>query len=451
MLRVLRPHVWRRHLCRLSGSRASQCAAPGRRLSAAAMEAAVQGAVDTPPDAAPAATHASLPLSANGRVALLGVTQHRLQDWLVTSLGERPSRAEQLFAELYRKAAAGGDVSAMTALSADFRHRVAALVDTSGDVTLAGVVPAADGTRKLLFTLAGGGTVEAVLIPARNGSRTTLCVSSQLGCAMNCQFCATARMGLRRNLSAAQMVAQVLVAKRLLLSEAGVTDDTPRNHSNTHPIGNIVWMGMGEPLHNVDEVMTALEVVLDPAGLAFSHNRVTVSTSGLVPAIRRFVTHSKASLAVSLNATTDEVRSWIMPVNRKHNLEELLGTLRELFGPESPISHRRRDVVFLEYVLLAGVNDTDADAQRLVAIAQSLPCKVNLITFNPHDGTPFKPAAQEVLLRFRHVLASAGVVVTIRESRGDDSMAACGQLGKPEEQELWKPQPPRTKPPVGLR
>ena len=445
MLRALRPRVWRLSVRSTGNAHLSTiCAAPARR--AAPAPKAVLAHEPHLVDAAPQ----SLPLSADGRVALLGLPLPALQRWLV-NLGERQSRSEQLFAELYRRAAGSGDVLRMQALSADFRSRLAPLVDTSGDVTLTSVVPASDGTRKLLFALAGGGTVEAVIIPARNGSRTTLCVSSQLGCAMNCQFCATARMGLRRNLTAAQMVGQVLAAKRLLLAEAGVTDDTPRTGSITNPIGNIVWMGMGEPLHNVNEVMTALEVVLDPAGLAFSHNRVTVSTSGLVPAIRRFVTHSTASLAVSLNATSDEVRSYIMPVNRKHPLDELLSTLRELFGPHSPVAHRRRDVVFLEYVLLAGVNDTDADIQRLVDIARSLPCKVNLITFNPHDGTPFKPSPQEALLRFRHALASAGVVVTIRESRGDDQMAACGQLGKPEETELYKPPPPRMKPPPSIR
>ena len=383
---------------------------------------------------------ASLPRSVDGRVSLLGLRRSALAGWL-GEMGEAPSRAPQLFAELYRNAA-GDDLQAFTAVSASFRARLAPLVDCRADLRLSEVVAAADGTRKLLFTLTdGGGTVEAVLIPARNGSRTTLCVSSQLGCAMNCQFCATARMGLRRNLSAAQIVGQVLAAKRLLLSERGGAS-----------IGNVVFMGMGEPLHNADEVLTAVDILLDNTGLAFSHNRVTVSTSGLVPAIRRFVTESSASLAVSLNATTDEVRSWIMPVNRKHDLAELLGTLRELYGSEVAPPHRRRDSVFFEYVLLQGVNDSDDDAHRLVEIARSgIPCKVNLISFNAHQGTQFKPSSQARLLFFRDTLAKAGVTATIRESRGDDQMAACGQLGKPEEAALWKPQPPRMKPPARLR
>jgi 23S rRNA (adenine2503-C2)-methyltransferase len=307
-------------------------------------------------------------------------------------------------------------------------------------LSLSGQIAAADGTRKLLFTLAGGGTVEAVIIPAKSGQRTTLCVSSQLGCAQNCQFFMTALLGLRRNLSAAQIVAQALTAKRLLLSEGA------------QPLGNVVFMGMGEPLHNPEEVMTAVDILLDTHGFALSPARVTVSTSGLVPAMAHFARSSRASLAVSLNATTDEVRSAIMPINRKHNLEELLGTLRSLFGPASPVEHRRKDSVFFEYVLLSGVNDSDDDSRRLVDIARSFAghCKVNLIAYNAVPGLPFAGSPRARLVAFRDALAAAGVVATIRESRGDDQMAACGQLGKPEEAEFFRPPPPRMRLPAGI-
>jgi 23S rRNA (adenine2503-C2)-methyltransferase len=391
-----------------------------------------------------------LPRAADGRVALLGLRQPQLAAWLV-SLGERPGRSGQVFANLYRQAAGAPCedelAAADGALAAAFVSRLAALADVSGDVTLSGVVAAADGTRKLLFALRGGGTVEAVLIPARNGSRTTLCISSQLGCAQNCQFCATGTMGLRKNLSAAQIVGQVLAAKRLLAAEARASAPAP---PPTPPLENVVFMGMGEPLHNLDEVLTAADILMDGAGFALSRHRVTVSTSGLVPEIRRFAAESRAALAVSLNATSDDVRSWIMPINRKHNLATLTTALRDLFGPASALEHRRRDSVFLEYVLLAGVNDSDADAARLVEIAASLPCKVNMIAYNTVPGIPFEPAPRDRLLHFRDVLARGGITATIRESRGDDKSAACGQLGKADEEALWRAPPPRLKPPPSV-
>lgn len=362
----------------------------------------------------------------------------------LASVGERESRAAQVFASLYRH---GEEPSQSAALSSTFRKRLAALADTSGDVRLASVVGAADGTRKLLFTLLAGegkgGTVEAVLIPSVRGDgpgRLTLCISSQLGCSQNCSFCLTGLMGLRANLSAAQIVGQVLAAKRLVAEEA-VAAGSPASAAT---LSNVVFMGMGEPLHNLEPVLAAVDILLDEAGFAFSRRRVTVSTSGLVPAMRAFLAASRASLAVSLNATTDEVRSRIMPINRKHNLAELLQALRDGLGPAAAAPHRTRDAAFLEYVLLSGVNDTDDDIARLVSIAVSVPgSKVNLITFNPHAGSGFAPSPRATALRFRDALAAAGVTATLRESRGDDAMAACGQLGRPEEAAAWKPPPPR--------
>jgi len=380
---------------------------------------------------------AGAPRCANGRrVALLGMRRAEVAAWLKPE-DERPvSRAEQVFATLYRHAEPLGTAKAV---SRHFRAKMEVLADTSGDLSLASVATAADGTRKLVFKLAdaGGGSVESVIIPARNGERTTLCVSSQLGCALNCQFCLTARMGLRRHLSAAQIVGQVLAAKQLLKKEGGA------------PLDNIVFMGMGEPLHNLEAVLSAVDILVDPAGFAFSRNRVTVSTSGLVPPLRRFLAESPANLAVSLNATDDRVRSWIMPVNRKYPLADLLRALRDGFPRVG--AGRGQDRVFFEYVMLDGVNDTDDDKRRLMDIATSLPCKVNLIEFNAHHGSEFKPSPHERVVAFRDALAAAGITATIRESRGDDAMAACGQLGRPDEKEAWVPSPPRMKPPKEMR
>ncbi|KAF8378297.1 hypothetical protein HHK36_029636 [Tetracentron sinense] len=224
-------------------------------------------------------------------------------------------------------------------------------------------------------------------------------------------FC---RMGLRRHLSAAEIVEQAVFARRLLSNEVG-------------SITNVVFMGMGEPLHNIENVIKAAEILVDEQGLHFSPRKVTVSTSGLVPQLKRFLHESNCALAVSLNATTDEVRNWIMPINRKYNLGMLLDTLRE----ELHLKHDYK--VLFEYVMLAGVNDSTEDAKRLIDLVQGIPCKINLISFNPHSGSQFKPTSEEKMIEFRNVLAEGGCVVFLRLSRGDDQMAACGQLGKPGE------------------
>lgn len=261
-----------------------------------------------------------------------------------------------------------------------------------------------------MFTLDDGLVIETVIIPCDRG-RNTVCVSSQVGCAMNCQFCYTGRMGLRRHLTAAEIVEQAVFARRLFTDEVG-------------SITNVVFMGMGEPLQNIDNVIRAADIMVDDQGLHFSPRKVTISTSGLVPQLKRFLHESSCALAVSLNATTDEVRSWIMPINRKYNLDLLLGTLRE------KLQHKHNYKVLFEYVMLAGINDSMEDANRLIDLVQGIPCKINLISFNPHSGSPFKPTTDEKMIEFRNLLATAGCTVFLRLSRGDDQMAACGQLGK---------------------
>eukprot|EP00250_Pteridium_aquilinum_P012447 c20732_g1_i1 orf=252-1487(-) len=269
---------------------------------------------------------------------------------------------------------------------------------------------AADGTKKIIFNLGDSDRIETVLIPGPR-NRVTVCVSSQVGCAMNCQFCYTGRMGLKRNLTTAQIVEQLVVAQRKYAADMGL-------------VTNVVFMGMGEPLHNIDNVLRAAEIMIDLHGLHISPRKVTVSTSGLVPQIRRFCKESPCELAVSLNATTDEVRNWIMPINRKYNLATLLGALKD------ELSIKKDFKVLFEYVLLAGINDSVEDANRLIGLVRDIPCKINLITFNPHAGASFIPTPEQQMLQFRDIIANAGLVVAIRHSRGDDQMAACGQLGK---------------------
>jgi len=327
---------------------------------------------------------------------------------------------------MYRKCAASFDD--MTDLAVQFREKLKTLA-TVDALRVEDVRTAADGTKKIQYRLCGGegaGVVESVVIPA-NG-RVTLCISSQLGCALNCQFCFTARMGLRRHLSLAEIVDQVVISRR--------------RYPET-PISNIVFMGMGEPLHNLHNVKRAVEVLLDDKGLHFSHNKVTVSTSGLVPEIKDFARSSKANLAVSLNATTDEVRNWIMPINRKYNLDQLMGTLREEFPRDLAKQHK----VFFEYVMLKDVNDSLEDAKRILRLTAHIPCKLNLIQFNPHPGSDFVPSPRRRILEFQDFLVKKGMLVTIRESRGDDKMAACGQLGKPGD----SVSPPRMKVPANFR
>ncbi|CAN4124235.1 unnamed protein product [Withania somnifera] len=334
-----------------------------------------------------------------------------LEKW-VQSHGYRPAQALMLWKRLYGDNIWAQCSEELEGLNKDFRKMLSDHAEFK-TLNLKDIVTASDGTKKMLFKLEDGLVIETVLIPCERG-RNTVCISSQVGCAMNCQFCYTGRMGLKRNLSTSEIVEQAVLARRLLSSEVG-------------PISNVVFMGMGEPLHNIENVVKAADILVDEQGLHFSPRKVTVSTSGLVPQLKRFLRESNCALAVSLNATTDEVRSWIMPINRKFNLNLLLGTLRE----ELQSKHKYK--VLLEYVMLAGVNDSVEDAKRLIDLVQGIPCKINLISFNPHSGSFFKPTKREKIIEFRNILAEAGCVVLFRWSRGEDQMAACGQLGKPGE------------------
>lgn len=348
------------------------------------------------------------PRDAHGKVLLKDLTLAEMERWVEETLCEKRFRARQLWQWLYKPARLAVSFDQMSDLSKPFRERLKRHARVSA-LALNSLHESADGTRKLTFRLDAGGVVESVLIPAEG--RTTLCVSSQWGCALNCQFCLTGRTGLKRSLSTGEIVEQLVHAMRLFGAHTRIT--------------NVVFMGEGEPAHNLDNVLRAVDAITHQHGLQMSARKVTVSTSGLVPEIRRFAAHSKANLAVSLHATNDELRSWLMPINRKYGLHTLMQTLREVFPRR--LGQQRK--VMFQYVMLKDVNDSLEDARQLVRLTADVPCKINLIQFNWHDGSPFEGSSARTMDAFQQYLSSKGMTVTIRRSRGDDHMMACGQLG----------------------
>jgi 23S rRNA (adenine2503-C2)-methyltransferase len=337
-----------------------------------------------------------------------------LEAWCVEE-GEVPYRARQVLAWVHRHGATRFED--MVNLPKLLRRRLAESFHL-GRLEPTTVAEARDGTRKLLFQLpAGDGSarqpaaIESVLIPqverpAGARDRLTLCISSQAGCGMGCGFCATARMGLVRNLGPAEIVGQVRAGRELAAPER---------------LTNVVLMGMGEPLANYDAVLAALEILTAEWGYSISPRRITVSTVGLAPAIPRFIAETRVNLAVSLHAPTDRQRERLVPVNRRYPLAALLAACREV-----PLPRRKR--ITFEYVMLAGENDTDADARALVRLLHGLRAKVNLIHFNPFPDAGFTPSPAGRVLRFQAILRQHGLSATIRESRGQDIQAACGQL-----------------------
>ena len=327
-----------------------------------------------------------------------------LRDQL-SARGFKPYRASQVLSWIYRHQATSFD--AMTNIAKEDRERLASLFSLPA-LRADRVERSVDGTRKLLFRLDDGHTVESVLIP--DEERQTLCISSQVGCQQACRFCLTGTGGFVRDLAGWEIADQVLQTARILRGEDGP------------PITNIVLMGMGEPLANLDEVLRALRIVTGEPGLGLSPRRVTLSTDGLAPGIDRLARSGiKVNLAVSLNATTDAVRDRIMPVNRRYPLRELLAACRRY-----PLDPRRR--IPFEYVLLKGVNDSEEDARRLVKLLAGIRCKVNLIPFNPFPGSEFERPDDAAVGRFQAVLQDRHLTAPVRESRGRDISAACGQL-----------------------
>ena len=345
---------------------------------------------------------------------LKDLSEEGLTAWLVER-GERRFRAAQILRWIFQQGARS--VDEMTNLSRGLRQLLGNEFELSSPRVVRRSV-SEDGTRKLLFGLADGAEVESVIIPMpRPGEppRLTLCISSQVGCGMGCAFCATATLGFRRNLTAAEIVDQVTTAR---LEVVGEDRPLPAGHE---PIHNIVFMGMGEPLHNLNAVISAIGILTAEWGPMFSPRRITVSTVGLIPPIPRLLEETGVNLAVSLSATTNAIRSRIMPVNRKYPVEALLAACREL-----PLPRRRR--ITFEYVMLDGENDSLDDARRLGGLLRGIRSKVNLIPFNPFPGNPFRPSARAAIEAFRGELLTQGVHATVRESRGRDIQAACGQL-----------------------
>jgi 23S rRNA (adenine2503-C2)-methyltransferase len=349
-------------------------------------------------------------LEAPARRNLKELGPEDLAAWLAEA-GEPGYRARQILQWLYRKGATS--FAAMSDLSKALRERLegAFTIERPRVMRDARCV---DRTRKFLFALGDGSEIESVLIPAELSDRLTLCISSQVGCGMGCAFCATAKLGLRRNLRAHEIVDQVLEATRELAGDR--ERDEPQS-----TITNIVLMGMGEPMHNYEEVVRALGILTAEWGIGFSPRRITVSTVGLVPQMKRLIEETRVNLAVSLSGTTDRVRGQLMPVNRKYPLEVLLDACRAL-----PLPSRNR--ITFEYVMLAGENDSLEDARRLGTLLRGIPSKVNLIPFNPFPGSRFAATERPAIEAFRAALLRQGVHATIRESRGRDIQAACGQL-----------------------
>ena len=351
------------------------------------------------------------------RADLKAMPREILRTFMVEAVGAPRYRADQVFTWLHRHGARGFD--AMTNLPAALRETLADGARIGG-LALDGVLLGEDGTRKLLLRSEDGQRVESVLIPM--DGHLTQCVSSQVGCKVGCAFCLTGRMPVRRDLSASEIVDQVLWAASVLTAPGAMGGRLPQPPpGDGERVTNLVFMGMGEPLDNYDAVVAAIRVLLDDLGLNYGARRVTVSTSGHVPHIARLGAEVPVGLAVSLNATTDEQRSRLMPLNRRWGLDALLGALRAF-----PLPPRRR--ITIEYVLLRGVNDTDADAARLIRLLRSIPCKINLIPFNPWPGAPFARPTEAQAERFGAALRDAHYNVTIRASRGRDIGAACGQL-----------------------
>jgi 23S rRNA (adenine2503-C2)-methyltransferase len=321
-------------------------------------------------------------------------------------LGEKPFRARQVLRWIHQRGAA--DFASMSDLAKDLREKLTQVACIRAPATV-GDTTAADGTRKWLVAVDGANAVEAVFIP--EAERGTLCVSSQAGCVLDCAFCATGKQGFNRNLSTGEIIGQLWMANRELRSEAD-----PR------PVSNVVMMGMGEPLLNLDAVIPALRLMLDDNAYGLSRRRVTVSTSGVVPGMDRLRDECPVALAVSLHASNDALRDRLVPVNRKYPIATLIAACNRYLD-KAP-----RDFVTMEYVMLDGVNDADANARELVALAAKVRCKFNLIPFNPFPRSEFRRSPPERIARFADILRRAGLTATTRKTRGDDIAAACGQL-----------------------
>lgn len=341
------------------------------------------------------------------KINLLGLNRQAMEAFFV-SLGEKPYRAQQVLKWIHFEGLC--DIDGMTNLSKALRaklHEVAEITPPE----IAYESTAQDGTHKWVLRLADGNCIESIYIPETD--RGTLCVSSQVGCTLNCDFCSTGKQGFNRNLTAAEIIGQVWNAARSL-SENKTTHD--------RAVTNVVMMGMGEPLLNFDNVVKAMDIMLDDFAYGLSKRRVTLSTAGVVPAMYKLREVSDVALAVSLHAPNDELRDVLVPLNKKYPLKELMQACKDYFKDD------KRRYVTMEYVMLAGVNDTPTHAKQLIRLLEGIPSKVNLIPFNPFPTTHYKRSDRATIDKFRETLMAAGINAITRKTRGDDIDAACGQL-----------------------
>ena len=361
------------------------------------------------------------PSPGDGRTNLLGLSREEISTALA-ALDVESYRADQIYGWIYAKGVT--DLEAMTNLSKDLRLRLqdAFRIDRPG---ITAVQQSVDGTRKWLLGFEDGNAAETVHIP--EADRGTLCVSSQVGCTLTCAFCHTGTQRLVRNLEPGEIVGQIMLARDHL-------EEWPSAKEEKR-LTNIVMMGMGEPLYNYDNVKKALEIAMDGDGVAISKRRITLSTSGVVPMIEKCGAELGIMLAISLHAVTDEVRDMLVPINKKWPIKELLAACRAY-----PAAKNARRITF-EYVMLDGVNDSEADARELCRLIKGIPAKVNMIPFNPWPGSAFESSSPEAIKKFACVVEKAGYVATVRTPRGRDILAACGQL-KTESERLRKSERP---------
>lgn len=337
---------------------------------------------------------------------LLNFDVQRLTAWFA-SMGEKPFRARQILRWVHK--VGESDFAAMTDIAVSLREKLQQQAYVAAPQVMRDEV-SADGTRKWLLDVGTGNAVETVFIP--EAGRGTLCVSTQAGCALNCSFCSTGKQGFNRNLSVAEIIGQLWWANRQI----------GKDFDGKWPVTNVVMMGMGEPLLNFDNTVSALRLMLDDNAYGLSRRRVTLSTSGIVPAMDRLREECPVALAVSLHASNDNLRDVLVPINQKYPLRVLLAACQRY------LERAPRDFVTFEYVMLEGINDSVQQAHELVALVRDVPCKFNLIPFNPFPQTHYRRSKADAIAKFRDVLVQADIVTTVRKTRGDDIDAACGQL-----------------------
>ncbi len=347
-----------------------------------------------------------MPASAATKTNLIGLDRAGLEAFFA-NLGEKPYRARQLLQWIHQRGVT--DFALMSDLSRKLREQLQGLAEIRPPRPVREQI-SSDGTVKWLLSESGGSAIETVFIPEEN--RGTLCISSQVGCMLNCTFCSTATQGFKRNLDAAEIIGQVWYAVQSLGTE----------RLGQRRVTNIVFMGMGEPLLNLGAVKPALSLLRDDLAYGLASRRVTISTAGVVPGIDQLSSGDEFALAVSLHAPEDSLRSQLVPLNRKYPLSELMAACRRFVR-----ARPRRSITF-EYTMIEGVNDDYRCARGMVRLLNGIPCKINLIPFNPFPGTPFRPSTDEAIYEFQKVTRAAGIITTVRKTRGDDIDAACGQL-----------------------